>query len=154
MNPAKRETAEVIDNLRRVFQAVSEYSRSIEIMTGLTGPQLWALKILGGNDPVNVSEVARQMNLQAATVVGILDRLEKKGLVSRVRSCKDRRVVELEISEAGRQLVVKAPEVAQALLLKGLDELTDEQFYSINAGMKQMVQILGAEKVVPQPLHC
>ena len=146
-------TPEIIDNLRRVFQAINEYSRNAEKTTGLTGPQLWALKILDNTSPIRVSELAQRMYLRPATVVGILDRLEMKGLISRTRSMDDRRAVDLYLTEMGKQLADKAPEVAQAMLMKGLDELTEEQFSTVEEGMKLMVRMLGAEQLTPQPLH-
>ena len=144
---------EIIGNLRRIFQAVNEYSKTAERSTGLTGPQLWAMKILANAAPMKVSDLARNMYLRPATVVGILDRLEMKGLVTRNRSREDRRAVDLQLTEMGHELVAKAPEVAQAMLVKGLDELSDEQFSCVEEGMKQVVRMLGAEQLTPQPLH-
>lgn len=144
---------EVIDNLRRIFQAVGEYSRSAERETELTGPQLWALKILIRQAPLRVSELARQMYLRPATVVGILDRLEAKGLVTRTRSQKDRRAVDVELTDVGRALVAGAPEVAQVMLVNGLSALAEEEFGRVLDGMRHMVKILGAEHLLPQPLH-
>lgn len=149
-----RESApEIIDNLRRVFQAINEYSKNAERLTGLTGPQLWALKILSTKAPLRVSTLAHQMFLHPATVVGILDRLEAKGLVTRTRSTEDRRAVNLHLSESGRELVEKAPEIAQIMLVKGLEQLTNEQFSCVEEGLRQMVRILGAEHFTPQPLR-
>ncbi|MDD2900183.1 MAG: MarR family transcriptional regulator [Desulfuromonadaceae bacterium] len=146
-------TQRIIDNLRRVIQIVADYSKAVERSTGLTGPQLWALKILSSTSPLHVSDLARRMYLSPATVVGILDRLEIKGLVTRTRSIIDRRVVDLHLTEMGEVFAVKAPDVAQSMLMKGLDEMSDEQFAFVDEGMKQMVRILKAEHIVPQPLH-
>lgn len=145
--------SEILDNLRRIFQAVNEYSKSAEKATGLTGPQLWAVKLLAGGAPMRVSDLARQMYLRPPTVVGILDRLEAKGLATRTPSRKDRRAVDLHLTESGRELAAKAPVVVQNMLLQGLDELTDEQFQQVEEGMKLMVGLLGAENQIPQPLH-
>lgn len=144
---------EIIDNLRRVFQAINEYSRTAERSTGLTGPQLWALKILDKSAPIRVSDLACHMYLRPATVVGILDRLETKGLVTRTRSKKDRRAVDLELTEKGKDLVSGAPDVAQVMLVQGLIELSDEQFSRVEDGMRQVVRILEAEHITPQPLR-
>jgi len=143
----------IVDDLRRIFQAINEYSRSSERETGLTGPQLWALKILANAAPMRVSDLARRMYLRPATVVGILDRLEAKGLVTRNRSKEDRRAVDLELSDLGRGVVGKAPEVAQVMLVKGLEALSEQQFGQVLEGMQHMVRILGAEQITPQPLH-
>ncbi|OGU13228.1 MAG: MarR family transcriptional regulator [Geobacteraceae bacterium GWC2_53_11] len=153
MKKERNAIPEIIDNLRRVFQAVTEYSKTAERSTGLTGPQLWAVNILANTAPIRVSELAQLMYLSPATVVGILDRLETKGLISRTRSTEDRRAVDLHLTGAGKGLAAKSPEVAQVMLVKGLDELTDAQFTAVEQGMKHMVRMLGAEHITPQPLH-
>jgi len=144
---------QIIDDLRRIFQAINACSRSAEKETELTGPQLWALKILANAAPMRVSELARQMYLRPATVVGILDRLEAKKLVTRDRCKVDRRAVDLGLTAFGHEVVAKAPEVAQIMLVKGLEALPEEQFGQVLEGMRHMVRILGAEHITPQPLH-
>lgn len=153
MGLTRNANSEVLDNLRRIFQAIHEYSKLAEKATGLTGPQLWAVKLLAGGAPVRVSDLARQMYLRPPTVVGILDRLETKGLVTRTHSMKDRRAVDLSLTGAGLELAAQAPEVVQHMLLHGLDELTDEQYQQVEEGMKLMVGLLGAENQIPQPLQ-
>ncbi len=153
MRDASGAKLEIIDNLRRVFQAINEYSKTAEKTTGLTGPQLWAVKLLACTSPLRVSDLARLMYLHSATVVGIIDRLEAKGLVSRTRSTEDRRSIELHLTELGQAIAAQAPEVAQALLIKGLDTLSDEQFHQVEEGMKLVVQLLGAGEITPQPMH-
>ena len=146
------EISEVIDNLRRSIKAINEYSRNAEKETGLTGPQLWAIKLVAGSAPIKVSDLARRMYLHPATVVGILDRLESKGLVQRTRSTEDRRVVEIDLTEQGRVVVGQAPEVAQGMLVKGLESLSREKFSHVSESMREIVRILGAEDFPPQLL--
>jgi MarR family transcriptional regulator, organic hydroperoxide resistance regulator len=146
------EISEAIDNLRRSIKAINEYSRNAEKDTGLTGPQLWAIKIIAGSALINVSELARRMYLHPATVVGILDRLESKGLVQRTRSTEDRRVVEIDLTAQGRVVVGQAPEVAQDLLVKGLESLSGEKLSHVSECMRELVRILGAEDFPPQLL--
>jgi DNA-binding MarR family transcriptional regulator len=144
--------AGIIDNIRRLFQAVHEYSKKAERETGLTGPQLWAIKIIAQRAPVKGAELARRMYLHPATVVGIVDRLEGRGLVSRRRSQEDRRVVEIELTDLGKELVGRSPEVAQGLLVKGLETLDLERLLRMSAELEQLVQILGAQELPPQLL--
>ncbi len=153
MRTIRDANSDILDDLRRIFQAVHEYSKLAEKVSGLTGPQLWAVKLLARGAPMRVSDLARQMYLRAPTVVGIIDRLEAKGLVTRTHSRKDRRAVELCLTDSGLELASKSPEVVQNMLLEGFDEITDEQFRHLEEGMKLIVQMLGAEKLTPQPLH-
>jgi len=142
--------ADIIDNIRRVFQVVNEYSKKAERETGLTGPQLWAIKVIAESAPIKVSDLARRLYLHPATVVGILDRLEKRGLVARTRSQEDRRVVDIDLTGQGRDLVLKSPEVAQGLLVKGLETLPVRNLDKISDSLKQLVKLLGAQEIPPQ----
>jgi DNA-binding MarR family transcriptional regulator len=142
--------AAIIDDIRRVFQVVNEQSKKAERETGLTGPQLWAIKVISEAAPIKVSELARRMYLHPATVVGIIDRLEVRGLASRTRSKTDRRIVEVELTEQGHALVHKAPEVAQGLLVRGLESLPDRQLAKISGGLGLLVKLLGAQEIPPQ----
>ena len=153
MRDKSAELSEVIDNFRRTIQATNDYSKTAERSTGLTGPQLWALKILDNIAPIRVSDLARQMHLRPPTVVGILDRLEGKGLVTRNRSSEDRRVVVLHLTEMGKELAASAPEVAQIMLVKGLGQLSSSQISKVADGLKLIVRLLNAENVTPQPIH-
>lgn len=147
----------IIDNLRRVIQVVNEHSKKVEHKTGLTGPQLWAVKIISECSPLKVSDLARKMYLHPATVVGILDRLETRTLVERVRSKKDRRVVEVKLTEQGVQMVENSPEVAQGLFMAGLESLPERKLGKIAESLKQLVKILDSQKspvksIIPQEL--
>lgn len=148
-----KEIPDVIDNLRRIVEAVKQHSRTVEQKTGLTGPQLWALKILAESAPLRLCELASRMYLRPATTVGIIDRLEGRGLVTRDRSKEDRRAVDIALTEAGKDVLAKAPEVTQVMLLQGLDQLTEDEFAHVMEGMQLMTRILGAENIKPQPLH-
>lgn len=142
--------AETIDDLRRIFQAISDFSRHAERATGLTGSQLWAVKVIFESSSIRVSDLSRRMYLHPATVVGIIDRLELQGLVQRIRSTKDRRVVDVELTAKGNKLVEIAPDVAQSLLVRGLEEMTDECLTSVQEGMSSFAEILGVKGAAPR----
>lgn len=144
--------AEIIDNIRLIFRVFSEQSRRIEHETGLTGSQFWVIKMLEGS-PMKVSDLARRMYLHPATMVGLLDRLEAKGLVQRTRSDNDRRVVHIIITDLGRKLVQDSPEMPQGLLAKGLETLTDKKVNVISEGLEQIVNILGVLEEPPKRIH-
>jgi len=145
--------AGIIDDIRRVFYVLAEQSRKVEHDTGLTGSQLWLVKMLDGGSPMKVTELARRMYLHPATMVGLLDRLEAKGLVQRARSEKDRRVVHVSITDHGQELVRNSPEVAQRLLVKGLEPLAAKKVKEISDGLGQIVSILGVQKEPPILIH-
>jgi len=150
MNDKSIKISNIIDNLRRIFQILNEQSKKVENETGLTSPQLWAIKVIHEYSPIKVSELASRLYLHPATVVGIIDRLEKHKLVKRRRCLDDRRVVWIELTEKGNELVRFAPEVAQGLLVAGLEGLSSSNIVGIDRSMRQFVKIFGAQKIPPK----
>lgn len=142
--------SEIINDIRRVFQVVNEQSKKAKQKTGLTGPQLWAIKMIGELAPVKVSDLAGRMYLHPATVVGILNRLELQGLIERIRTNEDRRVVKIKLTEAGNEVLIKAPQVAQGLLVAGLEVLPQKKLQYISDALEQLVNILGAQELPPR----
>jgi len=150
MRDKKPIISNIIDNLRRVFQILNEQSKKVERETGLTGPQLWAIKTINERSPINISDLANKLYLHPISVIGIVDLLEKQDLVKRRPSKDDRRVVWIELTAKGNDLVKSAPEVAQGLLVSGLEEISANNLIEIDRSMKHLVKIFGAQKTPPK----
>ncbi|WP_368490914.1 MarR family winged helix-turn-helix transcriptional regulator [Clostridium sp. BJN0013] len=65
----------------------------------LTGTQGMLIGILHRHGQMKISDLSEKMGLSNSTVSGIVDRLEKQGLVKRIRSKTDRRVVYISVTE-------------------------------------------------------
>ena len=97
--------------MRRILNSASqEVERELE-PTGLTNAQWVPLLKLYMGSASTVAELARECRLDAGGMTRLLDRLETKGLLRRVRSSDDRRVVNLELTEPGRAAAKRIPAV-------------------------------------------
>ena len=90
--------------LYRVLDGVMPHYRALFSEYGLTEQQWRVLRTLWEDDGLSSIELARRTLLPAASLVGVLDRLEKKGLIVRLRSVKDRRIVFAKPTPEGRKL--------------------------------------------------
>lgn len=93
----------------RLLRAADEAARQLEDFFapyGVTGQQYNVLRILrGAGKPLPTMEVAQRMMQKTPGLTGILDRLERKGLLRRKRSREDRRVWLCDITRQGLELV-------------------------------------------------
>lgn len=98
--------------------------------TGITGAQ-WAILMRISRGCANTAaDLCRLGRYDTGSMTRMLDRLEEKGLISRSRSRKDRRVTLLELTEAGRNLLPQLPPVAIKVLnahLKGFSRNEADQ---------------------------
>ncbi|MCC6877231.1 MAG: MarR family transcriptional regulator [Sandaracinaceae bacterium] len=79
---------------------------------GLTGPQVTALKILEQVGELSLSELSAQMSAKNSTITGLVDRMERDGLVRRERSETDRRIVRLRATDKGKRIAAAVPVTA------------------------------------------
>ena len=97
--------------MRRIISLVSQgVERELE-PAGLTNAQWVPLLKLQMGLASTVAELARECDLDAGSMTRLLDRLEAKDLCRRVRSLDDRRVVNLELTDAGRIAAKEIPVV-------------------------------------------
>jgi DNA-binding MarR family transcriptional regulator len=118
---------EINGNLRHLIQLLQTRSKKIRKETGITGPQILAMKTLSESPGISISELARRIYLHPATVVGIVDRLEGRGFVVRKRSKEDRRQVNVKLTVKGNGALRKAPGAAQGSVPGGLETLPDKK---------------------------
>ncbi len=92
---------------------------------GLTYPQYLAMMVLWEGDGITVGEISNRMLTDPGSLTPLLKRLEAEGFITRTRSSKDERVVELRLTEQGRALQDKARKVP-ACILAATERTTDE----------------------------
>jgi len=139
--------SEIMQSLRRIFRAIQDYSQEVSKEFGITGPQLWALKIISADGRLSLGELTKKMYLHPSTVSGIVDRLEKKGYVVRDRGQEDRRVVKVHLPPKGKKLVKKAPNPIQGKMVYGLRKLERRKLNSIYDSVEKLVQIMAVQDV-------
>jgi len=71
---------------------------------GLTATQLEVLQVLWRQDGIPLHEIGKALCCVNSNVTGLIDRMERDGLVVRSRKSKDRRVVTVWLTERGREL--------------------------------------------------
>jgi DNA-binding MarR family transcriptional regulator len=138
----KKLIVEINGNLRHLIQLLQTRSKKIRKETGITGPQLLAMKTLSDSPGLSISELARRIYLHPATVVGIVDRLEVRGCVVRKRSKEDRRQVHVQLTAKGKRALQKTPGASQAAIPGGLETLPDKKLKRLAVSLAQLVRIL------------
>jgi len=147
-----RTTQMVMSALRRIIRAIDLHSRSLVQRFGLTGPQLVVLKELRDASPRSVSELAAAVNLSQATVTGILDRLDRKGMIDRVRDAKDRRRVLVSPTGAAQHALAGAPPLLQEHFTRRFAALPDWQQTQILSSLQRIVALMEATDVEAGPI--
>jgi DNA-binding MarR family transcriptional regulator len=71
---------------------------------GITGPQRLALRMIGREPDMPTLRLSALLHLHPSTVTGILDRMERDGLIARVADAQDARRSRLQLTTRGREM--------------------------------------------------
>ena len=93
-------------------QATDEHVKEF----GLTSPQFGVLEALAHLGPLRMCDIGAKLLMSGANVTGVVDRLEKKGLVRRVVETDDRRTFHIHLTDEGAKFIAKIfPRLAEEI---------------------------------------
>jgi Transcriptional regulators len=143
--PQHDQIREIVYLIRRLMQAGSLYTKELDKKYQVSAPQLNCLLVLYENGPLPPSRIAKLIMVKSSTVTGVIDRLEHKNLVKRTRNSPDRRVINIELTDAGKTLAENAPSPIQQKIVDGLKRLPQNKIESITHELQLLVHMLDAQ---------
>ena len=121
-----------VSRLRR-----SAFDRCLKPLN-VTRSQWWVLAYLSREDGMTQSQLAEELDLGKVAVGGLIDRLEKSGLVRRDADAGDRRVNRVFLEPKSKQLIAKMRKVSHRMNAQILEGLVDERLESTALTLDQM----------------
>lgn len=143
---------QVLVALRRVIRATDLHSKRLSKHAGLTGPQLLIMRTIRDLGEVTIGTIADKVSLSQATVTTILDRLEHRQLVYRVRSTRDKRKVHAHLTEDGADILARAPQPLQEDFIKKFQSLHEWEQTMIIASLQRVANMMDADDIDASPV--
>jgi DNA-binding MarR family transcriptional regulator len=134
--PRRGEIDRIVETILYLYTETRRVTKQQARDHGLTGPQVSALKILEAVGDLSLTELSERMSARNSTITGIVDRMERDGLVVRERSQTDRRVVIIRATDKGQRLARGLPVGAVEVFTSALKSLSGDD-------RKELRRILG-----------
>jgi DNA-binding MarR family transcriptional regulator len=106
---------------------------------GITSTQASIMFMLASGRSLAAADLAREYGIDASAVTRLIDRLEKRGFITRVRSDEDRRVVRLALTDEGRAVARQIPAIFTTVLDKLLDGFTPEEVGFLKSMLRRVL---------------
>jgi DNA-binding MarR family transcriptional regulator len=143
---ANRNLHRLAEEVNRDLQAIRAITRrpmETEIARGhLTGPQQSAMAVLVRSGPMSLKELGRQLGLAHSTTSGIVDRLEKSGMLRREVNAADRRLTRIAVTREVEEFVKHIPELGVGPLVSALRRAKPAEREAIIMGLKTLRGLL------------
>jgi len=138
--------------MRRILVSLSQNIETQLAGSALTHAQWLPIMKLYLGHSSTAAELARDCHLDAGAMTRMLDRLEAKGLCSRSRSERDRRLVHIALTESGQRAAQTLPGVLSAVLNQHLAGISPEEFATLKALLQKMLGNAQSLQSKPWPL--
>lgn len=137
-------TESLVRSMRRMAQAIDVRSRRISSQSGFTLPQLIVLQSIAALGEVTTQAISRDASMSAPTVIGVLDKLEARGLVERYRSTRDRRVVHARLTPEGNAALDNSPDLLGDGFIRAFGELSPERQQALAESLDTLFGLMDA----------
>ena len=143
------ESAKMLETIIPYFYRILRNEKSIFCKNfKLTPTQLEVLIVLK-SESMNLSKLSDLTLLDSSTLVGTVDRLEKKGFIKKKVSHKDRRKNILSLTNKGLNLINSIPSFSSPLLNSSIEEFTEEQREQFMLLMNKILINMKLSQLVP-----
>jgi len=123
----KSDVDQVLEAIIYLYTESRRITKELAKRADLTGPQLTVVKLLEQVGDLSLSELSDKIRAQNSTVTGIIDRMEREGLVTRERSKEDRRVVHIRLTPKGHTLAGEIPVEPMEIFKGALESLSGQE---------------------------
>lgn len=139
---------EIEQLIRRVSFVIKCRGRDILNDFEITPPQFNALLLLAEHGDMTIGDLGSKMYLASSTATDLIDRMERNGLVERIRDSNDRRVVRLHMLDKGRQMISEVLESRRRYLDNILSFVSDEDKKVLTDSLSSIYELMkpGLEK--------
>jgi DNA-binding MarR family transcriptional regulator len=148
------ESIEILVSIRKIVRSLNLESKSIQKDFGLSITQLLSLSHLEQSPGYQSTHkhLMELLSLNSSTVTGIVNRLEKKGLVARLPKSADKRVTYIALTASGLKVLQEAPNVLHDRLAKKLETLSEEDQQMVRKSLEIVVSAMQIKEVEASPL--
>lgn len=133
--------------LRRILRATEVHAKEVAQAAGVTPVQLRVVQIVAETGSSTGSEIARRMHVSQATITALLDKLERAGLVIRVRDDVDRRRTLIRLTDAGRAVLARVPDALQQRFVTAFNALEGWEQAMMVANLERVAAMLDAAEI-------
>lgn len=132
-------------DLRYIAAIIKQKGRELLTDYSITPPQFIALQWLFEEGDMTIGELSNKMFLACSTTTDLIDRMEKKELVIRVRDSKDGRVVRIHLLETGEKIIDEVIRKRQGYLQNVLTGFNAKEAESLKNSLAKLHQDMRKE---------
>ncbi len=144
-NEERDDLGPVVEFLRTIWaldHALTRKSKRMERELGVTGTQRFVLRMAARRPGISAGELAAVLHLHRSTLTGVLDRLTRRGLLTRLPDAADGRRALFRVSDAGRAVAFQRGGTVESCAAKALRRASSDDVRATERVLAAMIDAL------------
>lgn len=133
---------EVLGQFRSIFGSAKNHFRRIEEQCGISGSQLWILKEVIECPDIGITELSKKLSTHQTTCSLLVEKLVKRGLITKERSQEDQRRVGLKGTDEGETVLARAPGPVEGIVPSALRAMDMKSLVVLNQSLTGLISLL------------
>ncbi|WP_370263871.1 MarR family winged helix-turn-helix transcriptional regulator [Limnobacter sp.] len=139
-------------SLRRIIRATESGARELAKRADMATSELLTLQAVADNPGISPGELAKALTLSPVTSTVILQKLESRDLVKKIRSESDKRRLEVVLTEKGVREVNEAPSSLQTRFAERFNQLPNWEQHLVAGVLGRVTELMGADGLDAAPI--
>lgn len=139
-------------SLRRIIRATEAGARSLARQANMATSELLTLQAVLDSPGVTPGALAKSLSLSPVTSTVILQKLEQRGLVVKVKDNHDKRRIMVELTDAGRQEIQNAPSSLQDKFATEFGKLPQWEQHMLAGALGRITELMGVDTMDAAPI--
>ncbi len=154
METNKALSRELEEAIRRSNMVIYRRGQALLAEMGISNPQFNTLLALYEMGPLTMGDLGKHLFAACSTATDLADRLEREGMVERIRDSRDRRIVRMHLLPRGKKVVELVINDRYSFLQEVLTEYTPEEHKIMLDSLKRLIErVEKADKANPVDLE-
>jgi MarR family transcriptional regulator, organic hydroperoxide resistance regulator len=143
----------IIADFRAAMNQVKCASSERLVRKGISMAQLHILYTLQRSGEMPMSRLAEVLHVSLSNATGLIDRIEERGFIERTRVPEDRRIVLIQVTDAGRRMLEEVDAISSDLLRSVFGRIGRSQLAAVGRAMAELRRGLEEETGAPSDPH-
>ena len=131
-----------LKQFRLIFKVIQQHSKLAETECGVSCAQLWAVWEIFKKPGIKTTDLAKAMSIHHSTTNTLVNKLSKKGLVTRAKCFRDSRVVNLSLTENGRAFILNNSIEPRGILQQALFKMSDDELGQLSEKLDTLISLM------------
>ena len=140
--PANLSRHDVDDLFFSCFRAIYQFEQAKVRCFDLNYDAIFLLQFLCRQSAATMGEISREMQVPVSTATRVVDRLAAKGMVSRKKNDKDKRIVLVSLDPEGERLVKAVEQHSFQVIIQNFTRFTDQEKKAVLTTARLMERLL------------